>query len=390
MKINLILLAVSMFIWGIGEGMFLFLQPLYLQELGANPVEIGAILSGFSAAMAIAHIPAGYMADKIGRRPLIWLSWGLGIFAASFMALANTLNTFVIGLFLYGMTFFVMSPLYSYATAARGKLSVGQAIMIVSVSFNLGMVIGPWLGGMLGEQYGLRIIFYYAAGIFVIAALVIAFIKPQPVEARLPSHTRLSVLKDRRLLTYLGVLFFTVLALHLPQPLSQNYLRNEIGLSIEVIGRLASFMGIGVFLLSLLVGRLEPRRGIVIGQLAMGVFAFLLWQGNSLFWFGMAYFLLGGFKIARSLMVAQTTHLVHPSNIGFTYGVTETVGSIAVILAAFLAGVFYQFSPPSMYIVSLVLITISVIAIWFFSPAAQGSHLAQPDILSATTEEEIC
>jgi membrane protein implicated in regulation of membrane protease activity len=81
---------------------------------------------------------------------------------------------------------------------------------------------------------------------------------------------------------------------------------------------------------------------------------------------------------------------VHPSNIGFTYGVTETVGSIGVILAAFLAGVFYQFSPPSMYIVSLVLITISVIAIWFFSPAAQASHPAQAEILSAATEDELC
>ena len=47
MKRDLILVAIAMFAWGLGEGLFIYFQPLYLQELGANPIMIGTILGGF-------------------------------------------------------------------------------------------------------------------------------------------------------------------------------------------------------------------------------------------------------------------------------------------------------------------------------------------------------
>ena len=222
MNKNLILLALSMFIWGIGEGMFIFLQPLYLQELGADPIAIGTILSGFSMVMAIAHLPAGYLADKIGRRPLIWLSWGLGILAT---------------------------------------------------------------------------------------------------------------------------------------------------------GRLASVAGLGVAGVSFLASRMEPRLGIILGQLAVGGFAYILWQGSGIAWLAVGYFLLGGYKTARALISAQTSQLVHNSNLGFVFGVTETVGSIATILASLPAGILYQSAATRVYMVSLALIALSILISWRFLPAPHTSHV---------------
>lgn len=388
MNKNLVLLATSLFIWGIGEGMFLFLQPLYLQELGAKPIVIGTILSGYSAVMAIAHIPAGYLADKIGRRPLIWLSWCLGILAAWIMALSNTLNGFVAGLLIYGLTFFVMSPLNSYASAARGRLTVSQAILALSSSFNLGMVIGPWVGGILGEAYGLRTIFYFAAGIFVLAAIVVVFIAPQPVEPRQANQPRISILKNRQLIIYLGIAFFSILTIYLPQPLSQNYLHNELGHNIETIGRLAAMAGLGVAGINLLVSRLEPRLGIIIGQLAVGGFAYILWRGSGIAWIAIGYFLLGGYKTTRSLIAAQTCHLVHPSNIGFVFGVTETVGSMATILAALVAGVLYQSAPSSIYLVSLALLGISILLSLLFSALPHSSRFVPVEVSAPNSEED--
>ena len=390
MNKNLALLAVSMFIWGIGEGMFLFLQPLYLEQLGADPVAIGSILSGFSAVMVIAHIPAGYLADKIGRRPLIWLSWGLGILAATVMALADSLPGFVTGLFIYGLTFFVMSPLYSYATAARGRLSVGQAIMVISSAFNLGMVIGPWLGGSLGEAHGLRSIFYVAAGVFTLASVVVVFIAPQPIEPRHASQPRLNIFKNQKLIFYFGVVFLAVLTIYLPQPLSQNYLHNELGLNIATIGRVAALAGLGVAGINLLVSKLDPRLGIIIGQLAVGGYAFLLWRAPGIAWIGVGYFLLGGYKTTRALLTAQTSHMVDSANIGFIFGVTETVGSIAAILAALAAGVFYQFSPPSVYIICMALLAPSILLSWFLSPTPQAGQPLAINPVKSIAEEKAC
>ena len=69
MKRDLILVGIAMFSWGIGEGLFIFFQPIYLEQLGADPILIGTILGGFGMAMTLSHIPAGFLADRIGRKP---------------------------------------------------------------------------------------------------------------------------------------------------------------------------------------------------------------------------------------------------------------------------------------------------------------------------------
>jgi MFS family permease len=106
MKRDLVLILSALCIWGIGEGMFFFFQPLYLEALGANPVMIGSILGAMGIAMTIVLIPAGYLSDHIGRRPLIRASWIIGMLAALIMALANNLTQFVTGMLLYGLTYF--------------------------------------------------------------------------------------------------------------------------------------------------------------------------------------------------------------------------------------------------------------------------------------------
>ena len=72
---DFVYLAISLFTWGLGEGLFMYFQPLYLEELGASPISIGAILGIVGISMTVVHIPAGYLADRIGRRKLVWAGW---------------------------------------------------------------------------------------------------------------------------------------------------------------------------------------------------------------------------------------------------------------------------------------------------------------------------
>ena len=102
MSRDLKILSASMFLWGFGEGLFLIFQPLYIQQLGAAPILIGTILGLNGLVMTFSQIPSGLLADKIGRRPLIWFSFFAGVVATWIMALAPALPMFVVGLFLYG------------------------------------------------------------------------------------------------------------------------------------------------------------------------------------------------------------------------------------------------------------------------------------------------
>lgn len=143
MSRDLILFAITLFTWGIGESMFFIFQPLYLEQLGASPLEIGTILGAMGIAMATAHIPAGYLADRFGRRPLIWTAWLFGLTAAWLMALARSLPGFIAGMLLYSLTAFVSSPMNSYITAARGRLSIGRVLTLISASYNGGRSSDP-------------------------------------------------------------------------------------------------------------------------------------------------------------------------------------------------------------------------------------------------------
>ena len=358
---DLTLVALSLFTWGLGEGAFFSFQPLYLQQLGADPLRIGAILGGYGLAATLAHIPAGYIADHLGRRPVLWVAWIMGALATGLMALATTLPTFVAGMFLYSATSFVISPLNSYVAAAHGKWSVGRVLTLVSASYNAGAVLGPTLGGLIGERYGYRMIFLISAAIFIGSTLIILFIRPQPIDAPHPEEKQDHLLKNNRYLYFVFAYFLATFAMYLPQPLSPNFMQNQKGLGLVQIGQLYSISSMGIVVLNLVLGQLNARLGYLIGQIAVGIFAVLLWRGNGFLWFGLGYFLLGGFRSARALAAAYIRSVVSGANMGLAFGLAETATAIALFLAPPLAGYLYDRNPLNIYTVSLGVIACSVL-----------------------------
>ncbi len=376
MNRSLMWLGAALFLWGLGEGMFLLLQPIYLQQMGASPIEIGVILGAFGAAMTLTHIPAGHLSDRIGRRPLLLLSWLIGVAAAIIMALAFNLPMLVAGLLLYGCTAFVASPLDSYTTAARGNWSVGRALTFVSTAFNGGAVMGPILGGSIADHYGFRTVFMLAGAVFVVSTIAISFISPQPRDQRDPQNPPVSLLGNRRLLGFLAVYFLVAFAAYVPQPLSPNFLKNQQGLTLSSIGELISLTYLGTTILNLVLGQLEARLGFLLAQLGVAAFAMLLWRGLGLGWFAVGYFVLGAYRTLRILGVAQVRAFVHKSQMGLAYGMAEMLGSVTTLLAPPVAGVLYSLDPGLMYPVGLGLIIIGALITLVFVPR---SEILQPE-----------
>lgn len=360
MNRDLILIACSLLVWGLGEGTFFSFQPLYLQQFGAHPVYIGAVLGGYSLAATLAHIPAGYLADRIGRRPLMWAAWIIGLLATWLMAIAHSLPVFVTGMILYGCTMFVVSPMNSYITAARGSLSVGRTLTLISATYNTGAIIGPLLGGWVGENYGYRSIFQMAAVIFVVSSVFIFFIRPQPVEARATLNAGDKLFANPTYSRFLGLMFLATFAMYLPQPLAPNYLQNQRQLDLVAIGQLYSINALGVVLMNLVLGQLDHRLGYLLGQAAVGLFALILWKETGMVWYSLAYLFAGGYRTARYLAIAHVQTLIHIANMGLGYGFTETIASSANILVPVLAGFLYARNPEWIFPVSLILIAISI------------------------------
>jgi predicted MFS family arabinose efflux permease len=370
MNRDLALVALSLTTWGIGEGMFLFFEPLYLQQLGADPIQIGAILSFVGMAMTIAHLPAGYLADRFGRRPLLHAAWILGTLAVVLMALSRSLTGFVIAIILYGLTSFVAGPLNGYVTAARGRRSVGRAITLILSSFSIGAILGPLLGGWIGQNFGLHRTFSFTAVLFFLSTLMIFFIRPQPVETmpEFQQSSRWRSLFTPRYIQFLAVIFVAMFFRFLPQPLSQNFLQNVRGVDLFQMGQLISARGVGVVLLNLILGQFNARRGFLFAQVVMAAFTLLILKGSGLPSYLLAYFFLGSYQTARSLASAQGRALVHAANMGIAYGAIETAASLAIILAPPLAGWLYSRMPSLIYSTSLVLILVGFLLTLAFLP----------------------
>ncbi|MFN2216853.1 MAG: MFS transporter [Anaerolineales bacterium] len=368
MNPSLVLISISLFTWGIGEGMFWYFQPIYLDQLGANTMTIAGVFSAVGVAMMMAHIPAGYLSDKIGRRPVLWFAWAFGVVSAWTMALAGNLRVFIIGMVLYGLTAFVSSPLFSYVTAARGKLTSARAMTLTSAAYNLGAIIGPITGGWIGNQYGLKSIYYVVAIIFVVSLIILFFLKAQPRDNHDPNQPPIKLLKNKRFLTILALSFSSVFIMYLAQPLTPKFLEVDRGISLSQIGLIGSVGSIGSVTMNLVLGQMSPRIGFILAQALVGLFAILLWKGNSVFWFGLGYFLLGGYRAARVLIFAQISSIIKQFQMGLAYGVTETLNSFAIMLSPLLAGWLYTQNPESVFIVAFGLVVVSIIASMIVTP----------------------
>lgn len=340
--------------------MFLIFQPIYLTQLGANPQTIGMILGASGFAMMIAHIPAGYLADKIGRKPVLISAWVSGVLATWIMALSPNLNFFIAGVLLYGFTAFVSSPLNSYLTAARGSWSVGRAITTISAMFSLGSIIGPFSGGWIGSHFGLKSIYFISGSLFLLSTLLLFMIKPQPREQHDPSIPRLDLLKNKQFLRFLALSLAAVFAMVIAQPFTPKYLQEVRILSISDVGFLGTIGGIGTTIFSFTLGLFQANAGFLLGQLSMGFSSILFWKANGYGWLMTAYFLSGGFRASRSLIMALVRPYVPTSQIGLAYGITEAVLSLAGILAPISAGFLYEINPALMYPVSIIAIFLCV------------------------------
>ncbi|MEW6568606.1 MAG: MFS transporter [Chloroflexota bacterium] len=381
MNRDLRLVTASLFVWGIGEGMFLYFQPLYLQQLGADPVQIGAVLGAASLAMTVAHIPAGALADHLGRKQLMLASWTLGLVSTWVMFLARSLPLFIVGLLAYWTTSFVMSPMASYITAARGGWSVGRALTTVSAGFNLGATLGPLAGGQIAEHLGLRAVYGAAAVLFIFSCLAVVAIRPQATEPHDGGSRYRALLTRQRFLGFLGLASAVVFGLYLSWPLTPNFLQNVRQVTLGEIGVFGALNALGAVTLNLTLGRLTPRLAYVLAQALVGLSVLFLWRGTGVPWFALGYFLAGAFRTARSMVTATVQTLVERSEMGLAYGLAETAQGMAVVLAAPLAGLLYHQSPERPFPVALGLIAILLLVSLRLAPQARpASVTAEPGL----------
>jgi predicted MFS family arabinose efflux permease len=218
------------------------------------------------------------------------------------------------------------------------------------------------LGGRIAETAGMSTVFRYSAGLYLISTLVILLAKrPSRQETQESTVRRVSPLATPRFLGLLAIVFFTIIALSVPQQLTSMYLQDVHQLSIQQIGMMGTIASIGTALIMLALGNLYPPAGMLVGQLLLAGFALLMWRGQSAVAFYAGYFLVGGYRLYRSMALAYSRSLVQAGDTGLAYGLVETGNALAVIIAPLAAGVLYNYRPEAVYTASLAALAITML-----------------------------
>lgn len=363
------LIAFSLFFWGAGDGLFFYIQPLYLKQLGADPVMIGTVLSIAALTSALSLIPAGAIADVVGRRPVLIIGWALGAVGAGLMFLAQDLTVFAIGLVIYMGTGFVVAPLNAYIAEARGPQSVQRALTLVSAGFQAGAIVSPALGGLLAQLFGLRSVYGIAFVAFAISCVALLPLSPQPVHKAPPGSNRYGpLLRNVGFLRYLGLYFVALTAVTLGMPFASNYIAEVRGFDTDAIGLLGSFTSLGALLLNLILGHSPPRRGFLLSLAAIVLWLGLLLTSANLGFLAVAFMLRAGVNLARNMGSAQLGQMVAPGELGLAYGIGETIPAIVLTITPLAAGFLYARSPELPFEVSLVLVVASIALVWWAAP----------------------
>ncbi|WP_109514261.1 MFS transporter [Pseudomonas ovata] len=162
-------------------GMFMVLPVLstYGMDLaGATPALIGLAIGAYGLTQAILQIPLGFISDRIGRRPVIYL--GLLIFAIGSVVAANahSIEGVILGRVLQGagaISAAVMALLSDLTREQHRTKAMAMIGMTIGLSFAIAMVIGP----LLTSAFGLSGLFLATGGMALLGILIVAFVVPK-------------------------------------------------------------------------------------------------------------------------------------------------------------------------------------------------------------------
>ena len=237
---------------------------LYLKDSGYTAAQAGLAMSAYGVGAVAASVVGGYLADTFGRRNTIVLSMALS--AASMIALsqADSLLEFIVGAIIAGST----SELYRPAGAAllTDITTPSQRLTTFAtyrLAMNLGMAVGPAVGGFLAE----RSFFYIFIG-DAITSVIFGVIALFALPNRTADHERTigksgaaagMIFRDTYFLIFLlasTLGAFVYMQVHTSYPLQLA----AYGFSARIYGLLISINGFIVMAIELPITRITRRR----------------------------------------------------------------------------------------------------------------------------------
>lgn len=300
----------------------------------------------------------GALSDRFGRRPLILASnLGLGLNYA-LMAWAPNLGWLFLGRAISGVTGASYGTASAYIADTTPLEKRTAAFGMLGAAFGVGFMIGPALGGVLGEYFGARAPFVVAAAFSLLNASYGFFVLPESLPWTLRSPVRFKkanpfgalVLLRRHpdLLALASTQFLSTLAqVSLPTTVvlyvtyRYNWSPLAIGPALTVVGVALATVQVGV------VGRFVKRFGnriALVTGLGFGAAGlYIVGLAPSGVWFWVAAPVIAFWGLAGPAVQTMMTHHVESYEQGLLQGANASLTGIAELIGPAIFGFTFWF-----------------------------------------------
>lgn len=348
----------------IGWGIIIPVVPNLIKELINGDISEAAKYGGWlTFAYAITQFifapVIGNLSDKYGRRPVLLIS--LFGFSLDFLLLAYapTIIWLFIGRILSGITGASFTTASAYIADVSTNENRAKNFGLMGAAFGLGFIIGPVLGGLLG-QFGTRVPFIAAAILCMLNFLYGYFILPESLDKdkRRPFEFKranpigafLHLKKYPNLIGLVLAIFILYVGSHAVQS-NWNYFtmykfnwdEKMVGISLGIIGLFVGIVQGG------LIRWINPKIGNVksiyfgLALYTIGMFLFAFATESWMMFVFLIPYCLGG--IAGPALQAVVSEQVDPSEQGEIQGtLTSLMSASSIVGPPMMASVFYYFT----------------------------------------------
>lgn len=346
----------------VAMGIIIPVLPQLIEDFVGSNARAGIINGVFVAlwaAMQFVCSPIiGSLSDRYGRRPVILISCAGLALDYVLMALAPNLWWLAAGRIIAGITSSSFTTIYAYMADITEPAKRARAYGLIGAAFSGGFVLGPVMGGFLGD-FDPRLPFWVAGGLSGVAFFYGLFVLPEslPVERRMAFSWRranpvgsLILLKRHTELSGLAVVnFLLYFAHHVFSAVFVLYAAWRYGWGPKEVGLLLALVGVlDMLVQGVLVGPLVKRfgdRGIMVFGLLGGTVGIALmgWAPTGMI-FILAMLPNALWGLAMPTLQSLMTRRVGEDEQGQLQGANMSVASIAGVMSPLFFGWIYSVS----------------------------------------------
>ncbi|MBU9707340.1 MFS transporter [Paenibacillus sp. AK121] len=356
-KFPLFILMLNLFIALLGQGMVIPILPEYLKQFNAAGAAAGYLIAAFGAAQFIFSPLGGQLSDRYGRKSMIIIGLFLTVISDLMFAVSTTLPLLYIARFIGGMGIGLMVPSnMAYVADITTPETRAKGMGYLGASMNLGMVLGPGLGGMIAE-FGIRVPYFFAGGLGLVATLLSLYmpetlpkeqrksvdqwVRREPIRKQILNSFRTSYFR------YLLLILIMTLGLMNYETVYALFVERKYGFDatkISMIITVGAIIGIvvQVWLLDYLIKRLGEMKLIRLSLIMTAIaLLFMLIKINLgyLLVVSALFFAFNAFlRPTVSTMIANSAG----DRQGYAAGLNTTYTSLGNILGPILAGLLFD------------------------------------------------